>query len=333
MDSVGISPLQLAAAKMYPSVVQILLEHNADLQTNCGKDRDTPLHLAIQNNDSKSIQLLLNKGAMIGATVRHSDQTGDSVRSKEEAEQDKIIQMIMAAMGSQQKQSNLSGEMYMQKLASSSPTSVAFRTDASGRVLDTITERGSFTGLLHLAAAECQAETVASLLKGGSDPSHSLRAEGFTPLAFAIINNHVEVIRLLIATRQVDVDAKFGSQNLLHIVAFQGYLEAAKLLIDAGADCQCKNHWNDLPLHRAAIAGRDEMVKLLLSVENGPAIINFQNKIGHTAMWLAARFGHIEVVAVLLNAGADPMIKTNNGSYARLGAEVGRHLEIVALLS
>ena len=353
VDNVGVSPLHLATAKGFPSAIRVLLDLGADLSISSRKNADTPLHLAIQNHDSKSVLVLIECGALqqLGLVStfepsHNSDKTqttstealdravkGSSIyTTDDQVARDSIMERIMKAMGSDSEPPQMSAKAYLHKLMTSITQKNHSRDSISDGYQGSTIKPRPPNGCLHLAAAEGQVTTVNFLLAQGFDPAYQLQAEGFTPLAFAVVNNRVELIRALIGTRRVDVNAKFGSQNLMHIVAYNDYREAAELLLEAGASCRCQNHWNDLPLHRAAIAGRDEMVTLLMD-KDPKCDVNSANKIGHTAIWLAARFGHKECVEVLLKYGADAKRKNISGSHARLAAEVGRHRDIVALLA
>ncbi|MCJ1430169.1 Ankyrin-2 [Sticta canariensis] len=78
----------------------------------------------------------------------------------------------------------------------------------------------------------------------------------------------------------------------------------------------------------AAREGHIEIVKLLL---NTGADINFENEHGNTALHLAVEENHLEIVKLLLNAEADVGIKKLRKTALRIAAQKG-HLEIVKLL-
>lgn len=98
-------------------------------------------------------------------------------------------------------------------------------------------------------------------------------AIGMTPVAYAALEGHVDVVRLL-------VDA-----------APKGFA-----LDDPDAQ-------GNTPLIHAAEWGRVEVVKMLL--ETGQVDVNARNKWKQTAIWKASVSGHVKVVEVLLESGAE----------------------------
>ena len=80
----------------------------------------------------------------------------------------------------------------------------------------------------------------------------------------------------------------------------------------------------------AARAGHADTVRTLLSQPD--AKINGRDENGNTALIEAARFGHDQVVQVLLTAGADPKLKNNEGKTAMMLAVQGGHDDVVRVL-
>lgn len=86
-------------------------------------------------------------------------------------------------------------------------------------------------------------------------------------------------------------------------------------------------------LHRAAQKGEDAQVSALLADGADP---NERDGEGATALFIAARWGRISVVEVLLESGADPLIVAKNpygsgGTAIHIASQRG-HVEIVEML-
>ena len=79
----------------------------------------------------------------------------------------------------------------------------------------------------------------------------------------------------------------------------------------------------------AAEENNIEQLKALLSQKD--IDVNFQNRIGDTALIYAAYKGHIECVKVLIKAGADLSIKENNYKTAEDWARNNGHTKIITL--
>jgi len=84
-------------------------------------------------------------------------------------------------------------------------------------------------------------------------------------------------------------------------------------------------------LLRAASAGNADTVRTLLTSPN--VDVNGVDDQGNTALILAARFGHNEVVRALLLAQADRKVKNKEGKTALMLAAEGGHDETVAALT
>lgn len=93
----------------------------------------------------------------------------------------------------------------------------------------------------------------------------------------------------------------------LHLAAFLGTTEVARVLIDAGADVAAVAH-NDMlvqPLHSAAAGHNVRLCRLLL--ERG-APVNGQQQKGYTALDEAEMTNQDDLRDLLLEYGADPKI-------------------------
>lgn len=75
-----------------------------------------------------------------------------------------------------------------------------------------------------------------------------------------------------------------------------------RILLEELADPTMRNNQFETPLDLAALYGRLEVVKLLLSAH--PTLLSCNTR-KHTPLHLASRNGHLPVVEVLLGAGMD----------------------------
>jgi ankyrin repeat protein len=117
----------------------------------------------------------------------------------------------------------------------------------------------------------------------------------------------------------------------LHLAAFFGHAEAARLLIDRHADlnAMAENPSSVRPIH-SAVAGRyADVVRFL--VEHG-AEVNVRQHGGWTPLQAAALHGDRALVQLLLDHGADPHVRSDDGKTAAdLAASTG-HNDIAAML-
>lgn len=154
------------------------------------------------------------------------------------------------------------------------------------------------------------ARTVQALLQRGFDPN-TRDPKGLSGLYLAVREPSPKVARTLIDWPQTDVEARSPQdESPLMMAALKGQLELAKLLIARGADVN-KPGW--APLHYAATNGHLELMQLLLE-EN--AYIDAESPNGSTPLMMAALYGSPEAVQLLLDAGADPLLKNQLGLSA-----------------
>lgn len=118
----------------------------------------------------------------------------------------------------------------------------------------------------------------------------------------------------------------------LHLAAFfSGSTDAARLLLDAGADVDAEAaEGTDLhPLHSAAAVGHTEIVGLLLDHGATPDAVQVR---GFTALHAAAAIGADAMVDRLLRAGADPArVSADGRTPSAMARELG-HPETAATL-
>jgi uncharacterized protein len=101
----------------------------------------------------------------------------------------------------------------------------------------------------------------------------------------------------------------------LHFAAFFGHPEAAKLLIERGADLEARSTNEQFaldaaPLHSASAAGQLEVCRVLL---DAGADVNAVQHGGYTALLDAAANKNQELVDFLLERGADRSARLDDG--------------------
>lgn len=98
----------------------------------------------------------------------------------------------------------------------------------------------------------------------------------------------------------------------LHLAAHFGQVEAARILLDSGADlaARSQNRNGNTPLH-AALAGRQTEAARLL-IERG-ADVTAADAQGWTPLHLAAHSGDLPIVEMLLERGADANATNRDG--------------------
>lgn len=138
-----------------------------------------------------------------------------------------------------------------------------------------------------------------------------------TALIAAIAQNHLEVVKILLAAG-AEVNPKVWYDTPpLQVAAHQGNPEIVRALIAAGADLH--RGFDFFPLDEAASRGHIEVIKVLIAAG---ADVNQADEDGGTALMTAAYCGYLEVVKLLVAAGAD-VNAWGSGDTALLRAAAG----------
>jgi ankyrin repeat protein len=118
----------------------------------------------------------------------------------------------------------------------------------------------------------------------------------------------------------------------LHFTAFFAHPEAARLLLERGADARARAR-NDMkvePLHSAAAADQTEISRLLLDAGADP---NEAQDGGFVPLHAAAQNGNAELAALLLERGADPALEADDGRTAAAVAREAGHGQLADSLA
>jgi ankyrin repeat protein len=206
---------------------------------------------------------------------------------------------------------------------------------------------------LALAAVNGNAAIVERLLSAGADPN-TLLVDGETVVMTAARTGNPDVVKMLLS-RGANPNASEQSrgQTALMWAAAENNHQAARALIDAGADIHARSHGPaaldtpaDPPAGRVAGArsrrGRlDQFTPLVFAARSGAletarvlidagADVNATVEDGTSVLVIATMNAHWDVAALLVEAGADPnaakqgwtalhqLVRTRNLSYGRL---------------
>lgn len=156
-------------------------------------------------------------------------------------------------------------------------------------------------------------QTIEGLARRGFD-LNTLNADGDHPLFLALKADAWAVASYLIDQPQVKVESRARTDETpLMIAAIKGRMELARRLIERGAEIN-KPGW--APLHYAATFPgpvAPDMTRLLLEHH---AYIDAASPNGSTPLMMAAQYGNTTVVKLLLEEGADPLLKNQLGLTA-----------------
>ena len=178
---------------------------------------------------------------------------------------------------------------------------------------------------------------VKELLASGADINQQSKTYNYTPLILACNYNFVEIAKLLISKgADINIRGKDGSSAL--IAAGSNSQELVELLLSKGADVNAKM-LDGTGVFTQCIIGilgkrvSIELAEILLSkganIDEAPTSGDAE---GYTNLIMAARNNNEKLVRFLIKNGANVNAKTKNGATALSLAVKERHQNIINIL-
>ncbi|MDH3997358.1 MAG: ankyrin repeat domain-containing protein [Desulfuromonadales bacterium] len=164
-------------------------------------------------------------------------------------------------------------------------------------------EQKKASSALIFAAERGFVDIVKLLLSKGAEYNYQNNHD-FSALQAASRNGHLEVVKLLVQVG-ADVDLMDESgRSALWFAADSDSLELLQYLVEQGADVNIRSSRNWTPLFSAVKNDSLEMTQYLIDQD---AKVNIRSQQGvHSPLLMAANSGNVEMVTMLLEAGADP---------------------------
>ena len=190
---------------------------------------------------------------------------------------------------------------------------------------------------IHRAAGAGNLATLNRLLGQDPDRLNPQDARGHTPLMFAARQGRDAVVARLLALGAATELQDDKGRTATHWACICNCTTSVALLLNAGVSIMARTQLRGTPLMAAASAGSVDCVALLLArggdgLDVMDTVRTGVNGDGSTALHLAAYEDHPEIVALLLQAGADPTIRANDGFAPLDDARAEGHQQCIALL-
>lgn len=158
-----------------------------------------------------------------------------------------------------------------------------------------------------IAIEKDNARLIESLLNQGFDPN-TINPSGLPALSASIKAPAPKVVKILMAHPAIKIEARSPQdESPLMLASLVGDLELCKALIALNADVN-KPGWT--PLHYAATNAHTSVIEYLLEQF---AYVDATSPNGTTPLMMAAMYGSDSAVQLLLQAGADPGLKNDQG--------------------
>lgn len=168
---------------------------------------------------------------------------------------------------------------------------------------------------------------VQQLLQRGFDPN-TPDPSGRHGLLVALQSKAYRAAEMLATWPQTKVEARTSAdESPLMLAALAGQVGLCRLLIERDADVN-KPGWT--PLHYAATNAHLQVMQLLLDHH---AYIDAESPNATTPLMMAAHYGNASAVKLLLEAGADPTLKNQQGLSALDFAQRGNRKDAADILA
>ena len=308
----GVTPIYLACANGSAPMIDALLRAGADVNA-VNPGGETALMTASRIGKIGAVKLLLDRGALVDAKEKVRGQTALMWAVTENHVDVAWLLLTRGANVNAKTDVNIPDGMETSVARADGTRAMSANIGAAGpgvyRARAIPTPSGGMTPLL-FAAREGHMD-MASLLLGAKADLNQPSASGTTPLTVAIINNHIQLARFLLeaGTDPNIVDDYHKRPALFAAIEMRNLnfppetppphpdagdpLELIKDLLKKGANpnfqsntapvrgfMQLTGSWvnfdGQTPLHRAALAGDDTVMRLLLEHGADPKIKTYQ---------------------------------------------------------
>ena len=317
-DSIGFTALHYSVLgyKDSPETIKLLLKNHANIN-HTSNDGVTALMLAAFYGLAESVKLLLQNGA--DPNLQDSS-LGTVLTHAESSKQYEIIQLLLQ---SGNKSKDLSIDL-LHSIIDASQNKHRY----SGAMLENDI-RGGITGnIMFVPIMENDLENVNKLISEGGDVNLSIR-NGITPLMFAAIHDCPSIISALLkAGANINAQSEEGDTALI-LAATLGKKENVNELLKFHANIHVRNKEGETALFRASsliwqlvIRGEEKWqpedmqahIDIVNSLILAGAEVEIYDKSNESPLLFASRLvGHHKMVALLLEAGADPNHRNNEG--------------------
>lgn len=336
-----------------------LFKHGSEIEARAGEHKTlTPLHLAAQHGHCDMIRLLVAKGANIESESLHNNTPLLLACSSGSL----ISFHTLLLLGARLEARDEHGRSSLARAAAAGHVELVEAIYKENAKLIEVADKGGDTPL-HVAIKFKQPHIATALLKLGAPVDRACNT-GFTPLHLAVISGYVDLVFALATNHRVDLYAKAASnESLLHLACREGNFPMVKALVQLipNLDFVSRDDFLITPLHYAVESGSTDITKFLLELglpamneaadKNPPLLsdgsheqsqeinaklvrdgIDLRCTMGRTALYTAAVKGRLDLVMLLLHAGANPSISSNTDESPLLLALAYQYSDVAEAL-
>jgi ankyrin repeat protein len=184
-------------------------------------------------------------------------------------------------------------------------------------------------GLIHRAVNLGEASLIKVLLENGADPNLKNNYGG-TALLSATQRNSLEMAKMLLEKgANPNISTAYGQSSLSAAVNNQ-QKEMVELLLKNGADINFRPTGGHTPLFSAILKKDLAMAHYLIA--KGAAVDGISGREDYTPLWAASNIGHIPLMKLLLDKGANPNYAQSQGVTPLMAAAESGSTKALSLL-
>eukprot|EP00732_Lithocolla_globosa_P003187 Lithocolla_globosa_v1_NODE_2425_length_2012_cov_13.446091.p1 type:complete len:616 gc:universal NODE_2425_length_2012_cov_13.446091:1976-129(-) len=326
LDHRGRTPLHHACFLSNASVVRFLLRRGAYVHAITSKSQLTPLHCACIAGSLDVIKLLLKYGAEYTAMAADSRTPFQLLPPKSELK--KFAKAYIKTVSSKPKPPKASkkDKELFQSCVSGDELRVLELLE-KGADVDVMDEKTLMTPLM--AAAKQGHVEICHLLLLHCANVHQQDLLKNTPLHWCCSSGSKRILQmLLVYDCSVNLAEKENGYTPLHYAVIGNHADIVPLLIHCHSNPNLPDIDGLVPLHHAARKGLFEMVEVLTSMG---CDVNVSDAFGVRPLHLSVRRGDVKTTEALLNRGADATLQSMTLSTAIHDACSG-HPKLVELI-
>jgi ankyrin repeat protein len=296
-DASGNSAMHRAASKGQREAVKLLIKHGGKINA-VNNRKETPLYLAAASGHKKTVNLLVKNGAdtsiiaknktsPLSVAITNGHQQSALALSNRRLDRASIHRALLLAI--QNKMDNLGVRLIK-------VDSRVNRADSKNR-----------SALWYSADLGLRKVTVA-LIQIKQTPINLADTNGYTPLARAVSNGHLDIAKLLINSG-ASVNTVTGEKNtILMLAVLSGKNEITDVLLTRDIDLDAKNFAGDTALILAAATGQEAAVSSLIKAGADMLARNLDDQ---NAYQIAISSGHNKI-ADLIKENSSALFKLFN---------------------
>lgn len=243
----GHTALQAGSQNGHLDVIQVLLNHNADVEIE-DKDGDRAVHHAAFGDEPAVIQLLSKAGCDLNARNKRRQTALHIAINKGHLN---VVKMLLQLSCHPSLQDSEGDTPLHDAISKEQDEMLSLLLDFGADI--TLTNNNGFNALHH-AALKGNPSAMKILLSKLNRPwiVEEKKDDGYTALHLAALNNHVEIADLLVHMGKANMDKQnVNLQTALHLAVERQHVQIVKLLVREGANLNIPDKDGDTPLHEA----------------------------------------------------------------------------------